>query len=94
MLLVAMSQVLASFTGSSYLFKLLMTPLIGAKQVYLWKRAFSFFCGNFCTFALLRWNCFQLGLINTEVEKDDSTSPSKAKAAFSPGKTKKNKKIE
>jgi hypothetical protein len=63
---------LLAFVVSSTLFSKFFTPLIGSKQVYLWKRCVTFFGGNFAGLGLLRWISFKLNLINTETsEKHD-----------------------
>lgn len=80
-----------AFYSGSFFFKTVFTPIIGAKRVYLWKRAVLFFTGNFHGFALYRWGCFKLNLINLETERD-STKKVKVVGKESPGKSKRKSK--
>lgn len=78
-----------AFYSGSFLFKTLFTPIIGQKRVYLWKRAVLFFTGNFHNFGLLRWGCYKLNLINTEIEEEPKITPTVKQVKPSPSKGKK-----
>lgn len=85
---------LLAFMASSVLFSKLFTPLIGQKQVFLWKRCVTFFGGNFAGLGMLRWISFKFYLINTEVNKHqlakkvDSTTPKGSKTSLTKQKRK------
>ena len=82
-----------AFYSGSFLFKTLFTPIIGAKRVYLWKRAVLFFTGNLHGFGLLRWGCYKLNLINLETDVGvDKVKELKKISIESPKKSKKTKK--